>query len=101
MQAREDQPLSVHLSPEIMSCLDDQNFFYYDKEKSDVFVMAMIMVDLALLRDHFLYNTEHHQAKLDVVPRLLEEIEEQYGENFAELLRSMLQVEAKKRPNLT
>ena len=35
MQAGEEKPLSVHLSPEIMGCLDDQNFFYYDKEKSD------------------------------------------------------------------
>ena len=75
MQAREGQPLAVHLSPEIMGCLDDQNFFYYDKEKSDVFVMGMIMVDLALLGDHFLYDTERHQAKLEVIPGFLKKIE--------------------------
>jgi hypothetical protein len=31
MKAKEDGPINVHLSPEIIGCLDDQNFFYYDK----------------------------------------------------------------------
>lgn len=31
MRTKEDGCVSVHLSPEIMNCLEDQNFFYYDK----------------------------------------------------------------------
>lgn len=46
----------VHLSPEIISCIDGQNFFYYDKKKSDVFVLAMILVDAALLVNNYLYD---------------------------------------------
>jgi hypothetical protein len=56
MRAKEGGAVGVHLSPEIIGCLDDQNFFYYDKEKSDIFVLGMIVVDLALLGNHYLYN---------------------------------------------
>lgn len=53
---REEGSHLVHLSPEIIGCIDDQNFFYYDKEKSDVFVLAMIVLDAALLSNNYLYN---------------------------------------------
>lgn len=100
MQVSEEKPLAVHLSPEIMGCLDDQNFFYYDKEKSDVFTMAMIMVDLALLSDNYLFDTKHRKPKLETIPRLLGKVAEQYSPSFVDLLGEMLRVEAKQRPNL-
>jgi hypothetical protein len=56
MRTRDENIINVHLSPEIIGCLDDQNFFYYDKEKSDIFVLAMIIIDSALLSNHFLYD---------------------------------------------
>jgi hypothetical protein len=61
MRAREEGTVGVHLSPEIIGCLDDQNFFYYDKEKSDIFVLAMIVVDLALLSNHYLYESQRRK----------------------------------------
>ena len=47
-----------------MNCLDDQNFFYYDKEKSDVFVLAMIILDLCLLETHYLYDAIKKRPQL-------------------------------------
>lgn len=57
----------MHLSPEIIGCLDDQNFFYYDKEKSDIFVLGMIVVDLALLNNHFLYNMHRRRPLFEEI----------------------------------
>jgi hypothetical protein len=56
--------VEVHLSPEIMNCLEDQNFFYYDKEKSDIFILGMIIVDLALLQNNILYDAVKKKASL-------------------------------------
>lgn len=74
MRTKEDGYVSVHLSPEIMNCLEDQNFFYYEKEKSDVFILAMIMVDLALLKNNYLYDVTKRKAHLDSIPGLLKRV---------------------------
>ena len=50
MRTKEEGFVELHLSPEIMNCLEDQNFFYYEKEKSDIFILGVIVVDLALLK---------------------------------------------------
>ena len=47
-----------------MNCLEDQNFFYYDKEKSDIFILGMIIVDLSLLQNNILYDAVKKKANL-------------------------------------
>jgi hypothetical protein len=45
--------------------LDEENYIYYDKEKSDVFVLAMIIIDVALLSKSSIYDPIKKKAMLD------------------------------------
>lgn len=86
MRSKEEGKVNVHLSPEIMNCIDDQNFFYYDKEKSDIFVVAMIIVDLCTLRSNFLFDPIKKKAMLEKIDVLLEEVRLKYSENLVSIL---------------
>jgi hypothetical protein len=46
----------VHVAPEIMNFLDDCNFSFYDKEKSDIFVLGVILLEASLLKTITLYE---------------------------------------------
>lgn len=69
-----------------MNCLEDQNFFYYEKEKSDVFILAMIVVDLALLQNNYLYDVAKRRPNLEALPLLLKKVEERYTSNLTAIL---------------
>jgi predicted transcriptional regulator with HTH domain len=84
-----------------MNCLEDQNFFYYEKEKSDIFILAMILVDLALLKTNYLYDVSKRKAHLDNIPGLLKKVGERYTSTFSSILSEMLRIESKMRPSFT
>lgn len=100
MRTKEDGHVNVHLSPEIMNCLEDQNFFYYEKEKSDIFILAMIIVDLALLQNNYLYDVAKRKPNLDCIPGLLKRVGERYSANLTSILAEMLRIDCKSRPGL-
>lgn len=97
----ESNEVNVHLSPEIIGCLDDQNFFYYDKEKSDIFILAMIIIDIALLSDHYLYQISKKKSIVEEIDDLLTKVGERYSNNLVNILGEMLRMESRLRPNLT
>ena len=101
MRTKEEGFVELHLSPEIMNCLEDQNFFYYEKEKSDIFILAMIVVDLALLKNNYLYDVAKRRPHLDLIPGLLKKVGERYTSNLVSILTEMLQVDSKRRPPLS
>lgn len=82
----------MHLSPEIIGCLDDQNFFYYDKEKSDIFVLAMIVIDIALLSNHYLYDPTNKRPLFEDIKGLLAQLAERYSNNLVTVLTEMLKI---------
>ena len=84
-----------------MSCLDDQNFFYYDKEKSDIFILGMIIVDIALLSFNYLYDPIKRKSKQTIIPSLLSKISDRYSPNLVSILQEMLKIEAKERPGFS
>ena len=61
----------------------------------------MIVVDLALLRNNFLYDVPKRKAHLDLIPGLLKKVGERYTSNLVSILTEMLQVDSKMRPPLT
>ena len=100
MRTKDEGYVNVHLSPEIMNCLEDQNFFYYEKEKSDVFILAMIVVDLALLKTNYLYDVAKRRPNLEALPVLLKRVGERYTSNLTSILGEMLRIDCKMRPSL-
>lgn len=82
----------MHLSPEIIGCLDDQNFFYYDKEKSDIFVLAMIVIDIALLSNHYLYDPAKKRPLFEDIRGLLAQVAERYSNNLVTVLSEMVKI---------
>lgn len=57
-------PETAHVSPEIMNFLDDCNFSFFDKEKSDIFVLGVILLEAALLENVELYDKKHKKPCL-------------------------------------
>lgn len=49
-----------YVSPELINLIEDNNFYYYDKEKSDVFILAMIILEIGNLKpiQYFNLNTK-------------------------------------------
>lgn len=83
-----------------MNCLEDQNFFYYEKEKSDIFILAMIVIDLALLKTNYLYDVAKRRPNLELIPVLLSKVGERYTSNLTSILSEMLRIDSKMRPSL-
>lgn len=44
-----DADESFIISPELISLCKDHQYYFFDKEKSDVFVLGYLMVELGLL----------------------------------------------------
>jgi len=44
-----DADESFIISPELISLCKDHQYYFFDKEKSDVFVLGSLMVELGLL----------------------------------------------------
>lgn len=61
----------------------------------------MIVIDLALLRNNFLYDVPKRKAHLDMIPGLLKRVGERYTSNLTSILSEMLQIDSKRRPALT
>lgn len=62
-----------------MNFLDDCNFSYYDKDKSDVFILAAIMLEISLLKPIQLYDKRRKKAVLQQIPQLLGELRSIYS----------------------
>lgn len=54
-----------------MNFLDDCNFSYYDKDKSDIFVLGTIMIEASLLKPIRFYDKNFKKPKLDQISKLL------------------------------
>lgn len=53
------------ISPELISFCKEHQSYYYDKEKSDVYVLGAMMVELALLENVFSFNVKENKLKKD------------------------------------
>ena len=49
-------PSFRYISPELVNLVEDNNFYLYEKEKSDVFILAMIMLEIGNLTQINYYN---------------------------------------------
>ena len=54
------------MSPELISLCKDHQYYFFDKEKSDVFVMGATMIELGLLEDVASVNTRENVFKTDL-----------------------------------
>ena len=86
------------MSPEIVNFLDDCNFSFYDKDKSDIFVLGTIMMEASLLKEIRLYDKKFKKAKLEQIQKLLNEVGALYSPNYTSLLASMMEIHSKLRP---
>lgn len=54
-----------YVSPELVNLIEDNNFYNYDKEKSDVFILAMIILEIGNLRPVPYYNAQNKTFDFD------------------------------------
>lgn len=47
---KEKQNFTKILSPEILVFLDEYNFYFYEKEKSDIFILGILLLQLSSLQ---------------------------------------------------
>jgi serine/threonine protein kinase len=68
----ENPPARIpYISPELVSLVEDNNFYYYDKEKSDVFILAMITLEAANLTPIPYYEPKTRKISLDLITQAL------------------------------
>ena len=56
-----------YISPELVNLVEDNNFYYYEKEKSDVFILAMLMLEIGTLSTVKYYNPISKKFNFDAV----------------------------------
>lgn len=66
-----------------------------------MFILAMIIVDLALLKTNYLYDVSKRKPNLEILPVLLQKVGEKYTSNLTSILGEMLRIDCKMRPSLT
>ena len=62
----------IYISPEIISFLDDCNFSFYDKEKSDVFILGAIMLEASLLHEIKILEPQTKRPLFDNITKSLQ-----------------------------
>lgn len=79
---------SVIISPELISFCKDHQSYYYDKEKSDVYVLGAIVIELALLENVFSYNNKKNRFTKDSNGIFNEgsKLKEKYSASFLTIL---------------
>ena len=48
-----------------MNLVDDNNFYYYDKEKSDVYILGMMILELGNLQPVPYYNPQRKRFNFE------------------------------------
>lgn len=89
-----------YISPELISLIEDNNFYYYDKEKSDIFILGMLILELSLLSPIEFYDKNHKKLDLYVLAKNLKAFKEKYASStvFVAIVEQMLNLEPKGRP---
>ena len=54
-----------YISPELMNLVDDNNFYYYDKEKSDVYILGMMILELGNLQPVPYYHPQRKRFNFE------------------------------------
>lgn len=78
--------------------MDDCNFSYYDKEKSDVFILGAILLEASLLKSVKFYNKSSKRPLLEKIPEELFLLKSKYSANWYKKIERMLNLHAKARP---
>jgi hypothetical protein len=62
-----------YVSPELINLIEDNNFYYYDKEKSDVFILGMIILEIGNLKPVPYFNISNKKFDFgEIIPALNE-----------------------------
>lgn len=57
---------SCIVSPELISLCKDHKYYFFDKEKSDVFCFGAVLLELALLENVASYDPKNDKFKTDL-----------------------------------
>ncbi len=60
----------------------------------------MIIIDIALLSNHYLYDVSKKKSIVQEIDDLLNKVAEKYSNNLVNILGEMLRMESRLRPNL-
>jgi serine/threonine protein kinase len=86
-----------YVSPELVNLIEDNNFYYYDKEKSDVYILAMITLEIGNLRPVPYFNAKSKTFDFNATLPALQEFKIRYTSKLADIIEKMLVQEAKDR----
>lgn len=89
-----------YISPELVNLVEDNNFYFYEKEKSDVFILAMIMLEVGNLTAIDYYNPNTKKFNFDAYMSAITQLRQKYSEQFCYILERMLVMDFKERPRL-
>lgn len=79
--------------------MEDNDYYVYDKEKSDVYVLAMIVLEICFLEPVMGYDAHNRKVNLGTVDIFLGKLRSKYSNNMYDVLKKMLQLDPKLRPS--
>ena len=87
-----------YISPELVNLVEDNNFYFYEKEKSDVFILGMLIVEIGNLLPINYYNPVNKKFNFDSYIPAVREMSFRYGKRFCVIVEKMLIMDFKERP---
>lgn len=75
-----------YIAPELVNLVEDNNFYYYEKEKSDVFILAMIALEIGNLTPVSYYDRNTKKFNFDAYIPAIEQLRSRYSLQFCEIL---------------
>lgn len=86
-----------YISPELVNLVEDNNFYYYDKEKSDVFILAMLILEAGNLQQVNYFQSQR-KVNLGAVVEAYAVFKGRYSHRLSEVIERMLDFYASNRP---
>ena len=88
-----------YISPELRNLVDDNNFYQYEREKSDVFILGMIILEVSNLLPLKYYDVKTKRFHFECVVNGLNDLKVRYSQKFYEIVNRMLANDYNIRPS--
>jgi serine/threonine protein kinase len=87
-----------YISPELRNLVDDNNFYQYEKEKSDVYILGMIILEISNLAPLKYYDIKTKRFQFDIIQSAFDDFKTRYSLKLYEIVNKMLTPDYNVRP---
>jgi serine/threonine protein kinase len=79
--------------------VDDNNFYQYDREKSDVYILGMIILEISNLAPLKYFEPKTKRFHFEIINSVFNQFKEKYSPKLYEIVNRMLTADYNIRPS--